>query len=439
MSSVTIHSKATIKAAKLAVLMTGTELMAGDVVDSNSATLAQMLSDIGMQITEKCTVGDDKQQLLAAIIRLSHSHDCLIINGGLGPTEDDLTSEVMAEASGQPVKEHHQARQHVLQWCKSRGYDTSAANLKQACLPASAQILPDAPGSAPAFYIEMNNCLVLATPGVPSELEHIMRHQALHLLQKTLPHQAAEKWKRFSLLSIGESRLQQLLIDSFSGLEHFLDIGFRAGLPTLEFKYRRKIVEEAELDTQRQHIAQLNTLIAPFLVAEGDGSIALQLMNVLKAQGKTLSTAESCTGGLIASEITKIPGSSAVFPGSIVSYSNAIKQRLLNVSEATLSSHGAVSQQTAEQMLLGVLAQTQADFGIAVTGIAGPDGGSDEKPVGMVWIAWGKVNAYRSVCLHIPFAREDFQKMVTAISLELLRRQLLGLDVQPLLARWKMQ
>ncbi|NRB42403.1 MAG: CinA family nicotinamide mononucleotide deamidase-related protein [Pseudomonadales bacterium] len=422
----------------IAVLMTGSELMSGDIIDSNSAMLAHQLAEIGLTISEKCTIADDTNLLKAAITRLSQNYDCLIINGGLGPTEDDLTSEVLAHVCHQDLSENTEAMQHVKKWCQERGARLNKANMKQAFLPRNAKILTDAPGSAAAFYLSFQSCLIIATPGVPSELQYIMQNQGRALLQKHFPNQHQESWQRYQLLGIGESSLQQLLYDQLTQTEDLLDIGFRAGLPYLEFKIRLKTCSATLKERQQEKHRQILLLINPYIIGRNDDSIAKTVVELLREKKLTITTAESCTGGLIASEITMIPGSSAVFPGSVISYSNNIKQQVLQVDSLCLENNGAVSQVAAEQMLTGILKLTHADYGIAVTGIAGPGGGSPGKPVGTVWLAWGRKNNYQSACLHIKQPRIPFQQMVTAIALDLIRRDILGLPNVIVLNRWRL-
>lgn len=417
--------------------MTGSELMSGDVVDTNSAFIAQNLADIGLSIYERCVVGDDPEMLQQAITRLSNEYDALIINGGLGPTEDDLTAQVLAQCSEHPLQLHKDAEQHVMQWCLQRGFDANTSNLKQALLPQNACIFADAPGSAPAFYIHHNQCLIIATPGVPSEIKNILETSLLPFLQQQFPVENAASWIRYTLIGIGESSLQELINKEFSHLSDYFNIGFRAGFPSLEFKLYPLPVAAKLLAKQESIKLQMINKLKPYILGEGNISIAQALVKLLQQRNKTISCAESCTGGLIASEITKIPGSSAVFPGSVVSYSNAMKQKFLGVNARTLEAKGAVSKDCALEMLDGILNSCQSDYGIAVTGIAGPDGGCEEKPVGTVWIAWGTKKQKQAICLHIGFERELFQTLVMAIALDLIRRQLLGLGLPEMISRWQ--
>lgn len=418
----------------IAFLMTGSELMSGDIIESNSAEMARQLATIGLSVKERVVIGDDKLQLKDTISRLSCNFDMLIINGGLGPTSDDLTAEILSDISQQPLLEHKEATHHIIQWCQHRGTEANLANLKQALLPQNARIFPHAPGSASAFYLYINDCLVIATPGVPSELNHILRHQLLDFLQKKLPCESEEQWQRYSLLGIGESQLQQVIHDHFPELIQFFDIGYRATLPCLEFKLKRK--KNSQFDQQKRLESSILNYLSPFLINEGNNSLVENIVKLLQEEKKSLSCAESCTGGLISSEITKVTGSSSVFYGAIVSYSNALKENLLHVKSSTLNQYGAVSQEVSIAMLKGALNQCRSDYAIAVTGIAGPEGGSEEKPAGTVWIAYGNKYKYDSIGLLLPFKRHDFQMMVTIIALDLIRREVLNIEGKQHLKRW---
>ena len=417
----------------VSLLMTGS-----DTIDTNSAFLSRTLLDIGLQVNEITTVGDDYHQLTDQLHRLTAKSQLLLVNGGLGPTQDDLTAQVLAKIAGTPLATNAEAKSHILNWCLVRGFHANEANLKQAELPLGCHIFPDAPGSAPAFYLMVDQCLVIATPGVPSELKDITWNHLLPFLQQHFSTARTVHWRKLQLLGIGESKLQELLHKQCIGIDQFIELGFRARFPTLELKYR-PAPEIQESSPDFIHWEQkLLELIQTYLLGKGDVTPAGLLVELLCQQCKTVTSAESCTGGLIASEITRIPGASAVFPGSIVSYSNTIKSNILHVPPEILDIHGAVSQQTVSFMLKGALEIMQTDIGIAISGIAGPQGGSKEKPVGTVWIAWGDHQHQQTLHLYIPLERQMFQNLLSTICLDLLRRWALGeTSIPAYLKRWQ--
>lgn len=410
---------------QIALLLTGNEIMSGDTVDSNSAMIAQSLGPAGFTIGRKVTLADDFDALRDEISALSRDWPVLIVNGGLGPTVDDLTASALAEAASVAVCEHQDAATHVTQWCQRRGFEANAANMKQAQLPKGCSIVANPVGSAVGFSLTLNNCLIICTPGVPSELREMLGGEIKLLLQSSFTDVVACPPLRFKTFGIGESRLQQLVIDHLPNWPSEVELGFRAGAPLLEIKLA--IADPVHEPLRAQCQQDLQQLIGNEIIGRDDCSLESIVVEQLKTQQLQLATAESCTGGQIAAAITSVAGASEVFQAGIVSYSNAIKSSLLGVSTQTLQTHGAVSQAVVLEMAQGALQAANANIAIAVSGVAGPGGGTAEKPVGTVWIAWGSHDTLHARQFHLPFGRKMFQTMVTAIGLDLVRRQLAGL------------
>jgi len=413
----------------LNLLMTGNELMIGDITDSNSTFIAQQLEPEGFPVRRKLTVGDDLSLLIESLNDLSQDAGVLIVNGGLGPTVDDLTSAALAAALNVPLEQHPVALAHLESWCEQRRIRLNAANLKQALLPKGCFILANRTGSAVGFGAELNGCLVLCTPGVPREMHTMVREEILPLLAKRYPEQVRLPLSRFTTFGIGESGLQQWLSDNLPDLPDAIDVGFRASSPLIELKLKPKTLDALPLITQ--WLPRIEALISDYIIANEQTSLQKAVVNLLAAQEKTIVTAESCTGGLIASQITSIAGASAVFNAGFVTYSNTMKQTMLGVAKSTLQQYGAVSEAVVREMLQGALDRSGADLGVAVSGIAGPDGGSTEKPAGTVWIAWTSAGTIATAGLLFPGERLWFQNMVAAASLDLIRRELQGITTTP--------
>lgn len=413
---------------KLNLLLTGNELMAGDIIDSNSSMIAQRFAPFGWRVSKKVTVGDDMDELCAEIRSLSEGADVLIINGGLGPTVDDLTAQAMAKVAGVAVREHPEALKSLEAWCERRNFPLTAANHKQAVLPEGCDILQNTRGSAVGIAMTHKGCLLLATPGVPSELDLMLDNAVLPLLEQRFDH-GFIRTLRLGVFGLGESGIQEMINRELGDWPENIELGFRASMPVLEVKLTcRESVDPAHLAHWR---ARVEALMADHLLGEVPVSLPSALLDACKQKQLSLCTAESCTGGLIAAQLTGISGSSAVFQGGIVSYSNKVKMKQLGVEGRTLERDGAVSEAVVRQMLGGALSACDADVGIAVTGIAGPDGGSPDKPVGTVWIAWGGLDSMQAIALCLPFERLAFQRWVAALSLDLLRRQVLALPQLP--------
>lgn len=414
--------------AHIQLLLTGDELMSGDTVDSNSALIARHLGPLGLAPERRVTLGDRPQQLREELAGLCAVADAVIVNGGLGPTLDDLTAQIVAEVAGVPLAEHREALEHLHSWCGRRGLPLNDANRKQALLPAGCSLLPNPVGSAPGFYLEIGNCLVLCTPGVPGELRAMLEALTLRIEEK-IPAPLRRQVLRLQTFGIGESSAQQLIRDHCPQWPDTVALSFRAGAPQLEIKL--SVDDPARLRERDECRRQLEGLFGDHIIGEGDARLAERVIDLAREAGLRISCAESCTGGAIAAMLTQIAGASDVFPGGLVTYSNELKARLLGVSERTLREEGAVSEATVREMVQGTLRVTGANLAVAVSGVAGPGGGSAEKPVGLVWLAWGDARQIETSCLHWPVERTLFQTMVAAAGLDMLRRRLLGIQGLP--------
>ncbi|EAW31442.1 competence/damage-inducible protein CinA [marine gamma proteobacterium HTCC2143] len=414
---------------KIQLLLTGNELMSGHTIDSNSAMIAEFLSGKGYSIHRKVTVGDEPLELLADMKRLCESGDILIMNGGLGPTLDDLTAQLLSDLTGKPLVENPIARRHLEDWCERRKSPLNNSNLKQAFLPEGVEIIPNPTGSAVGFTMVYEDCLIICTPGVPSELRTMMEQTIVDTICKRHPNDQQIDTIRLQTFGLGESTLQEMVNHDYGEWPEQVELSFRAGIPLLEVKL---IIHDLSHKVIQQRCYQrLHELIGDFIIGEESTTLAESVVKLLQNRQTTITTAESCTGGLIASAITEIAGASAVFEAGFVTYSNRMKQQLVGVSELTLKMYGAVSEEVVIAMTKGALERSGADYGIAVSGVAGPGGGSAEKPVGTVWMAWGHKDNLRTRRMTLTTDRKRFQQMVTAITLDLIRRELLSLEPQP--------
>lgn len=403
--------------------------MSGHTIDSNSAMIAEFLSGKGYSIHRKVTVGDDPLELLADMKRLCETGDILIMNGGLGPTLDDLTAQLLSDLTGKPLVENPIARRHLEDWCERRKSPLNHSNLKQAILPEGVEIIPNPTGSAVGFTMIYEDCLIICTPGVPSELRTMMEQTIVDTICKRHPNDQQTDTVRLQTFGLGESTLQEMVNHDYGEWPEQVELSFRAGIPLLEVKL---IIHDLSHKVIQQRCYQrLHELIGDFIIGEESTTLAESVVKLLQNSQTTITTAESCTGGLIASAITEIAGASKVFEAGFVTYSNRMKQQLVGVPELTLKTYGAVSEEVVIAMTNGALERSGADYGIAVSGVAGPGGGSAEKPVGTVWMAWGHKDNLRTRRMTLTTDRKRFQQMVTAITLDLIRRELLDLEPQP--------
>jgi nicotinamide-nucleotide amidase len=416
----------------LQVLLTGNELMLGDIVDSNSVTIAHQLNTIGLEIERKVTVGDNLTCLVNNIIDMSKQADILIINGGLGPTVDDLTAQALAQATGNELTEHKQALAHLSLWCKQRDISLSYPNLKQVYLPKNSRIIDNPIGSAVGFVVTFQECDIYCTPGVPTELKNMIINEILPIIKRQLPHSQSHQVIRSQVFGYGESGIQSLIFDNIPEWPKKIDLGFRADTPFIEVKLACQQLEDLPLLHATQ--STLTKLLGDHVLAiinKSGKTMAEYVLDLLIDKQLKITLAESCTGGLIASQLTNIAGASKVFEAGFITYSNSMKTTLLEVKPKTLTDHGAVSKAVALEMAKGALNKTQADIVIAVTGIAGPSGGTIDKPVGSVWIAWGNNEQLNTHYFCIKGQRKTFQNRVVNIALDLIRRMLLKSTQKP--------
>ncbi len=411
---------------KISLLLTGNELMSGDTVDSNSAYIAQSLKDLGQVPYIKKVVGDDLTLLVESITELSAVSDVLVINGGLGPTVDDLTALALARATSTSLQQHVDAIAHLERWAKPKGFMLTESNLKQAELPEGCEIIDNPVGSAVGFRCDHNGCLVLCTPGVPSEFKLMVEQQILPLIKEHGRLTETGLVTRLRLFGVTESGLQDIVNAKFPDWPAEVDLGFRVQLPVIEVKFTSFGDDAKALNLRWAQ--RFSDLFSDFVIGEDDTRLSQSLNRALESQGKSIVTAESCTGGAIAAGITSEAGASSVFHGGFVTYSNEMKTSALGVNPDTLEKYGAVSKETVIEMAEGALAVSEADLAVAISGIAGPTGGSESKKVGTVWIAWGCTGKIRARRFFLPIGRFAFQRTATAMAMDLVRRELLGLD-----------
>jgi len=421
-----------MKRLRIQLLLTGNELMIGDIIDSNSAMIAQQLKDLGIEVQRKVTVADDLSYLVDEITHMSQQADILIINGGLGPTVDDLTAQALAQASNTQLVENIHALVHLTTWCDKRGVALSHPNLKQAMLPENCHVIANPVGSAVGFTTRFQHCDIYCTPGVPHELKRMMTQEIMPHIAQKLTSDHYYQVIRLQVFGYGESSIQKLIDKEFKNWSENIELGFRAAMPFLEVKLAIKSNSDEKMLTEYHN--KIRSLLGEHVLANIKNepqTLAEHVLTLLKKQSLKITTAESCTGGLIASLLTNIAGSSQVFEAGFVTYSNQMKTAMIDVSPSTLDHHGAVSEAVVIEMAQGALKKSNADVAIAVSGIAGPDGGSAEKPVGSVWIAWGENNEIKTQYFCIKGSRKYFQTMVANRALDLIRRVLIKSDECP--------
>ena len=365
------------------IISVGTELLLGQVVNTDTAIVAQELSALGINLLYSAVVGDNVERLRHAVDTAISRSELLIMTGGLGPTTDDLTKETTAACAGKKLVLHQPSLERIQNYFNEK--HVSENQEKQAWLPEGCTVFQNDNGTAPGCAFQaQSGCTVIMLPGPPSELEPMLKNYVVPFLKKGQEHVIVSH--NVHIYGRGEAPVAQLLDDLMNGENPTLAPYAKEGECYMRGTAKAPTVEEAD-EMCRPLIEEIRRRVGDFVYSVDVESLEELVVGELAAQGKTLATAESCTGGLLSKRITDVAGASAVFHMGVVTYANQAKEDLLGVSHETLERWGAVSSQTAREMAQGIVRRSQADLGIGITGIAGPDGGTAEKPVGLIYIA----------------------------------------------------
>ena len=430
---------------KAEIITIGDELLIGQVVDTNSAWMAQRLNEQGIVLHQITSVHDDRQHILKALDEAFSRADIVLTTGGLGPTKDDITKHVMCEYFGTTLVEDPCVREHIHTLYKDRPDVLNRLTATQWLVPESATILPNRVGSAPIMVFEkeakserlevkgegqnskfliQNSKFLIALPGVPHEMKIAMTEQVLPYLRLKAKGERLEAkgeiiHRTLMVYGIPESKLAILIEEWENALPNSMHLAYlpKDGI----IRLRLSSYGEATIEEVNQQLDALRPLISDYLIATEDLPVEAILGNLLKQRGQTIATAESCTGGRLAAALNAQSGSSAYYMGSVVAYANEIKEQVLGVKHITLEKYGAVSEQTVREMAEGVRRLMNTDYTVATSGVAGPTGGTADKPVGTVWIAWATPEGTEAECFHFGVAREREQITQRAVTVALVR------------------
>ncbi len=385
---------------KITIITIGDELLIGQVVDTNSAFMARELNLNGMEVFRQVTIADTMDEIQSSLKDAFIHSDVVLMTGGLGPTKDDVTKKALAEYFGVGMTFSEVTWERIQRFFERFGRETTPAHREQCFMPANAELLTNKMGTAPGMWMEEGGKVVVSMPGVPYEMEYLMKNEVIPRLREQ--HELRPIAHR-TLLTIGEgeSRLAAKIEDLEEQLPDHIQLAYLPNLGQVRLRLTGRGATEEQLAQDLQiHGDAIRERLRDFVYGEGTTSIEAVLGEELKSQGLTLATAESCTGGYIAHRITSVPGSSVYFQGSIIAYANRIKEELLDVRTETLEAHGAVSKTTVEEMVQGAIKTLGGDLAIAVSGIAGPGGGTPDKPVGTIWIAVGNKDHVETLLIH---------------------------------------
>ncbi len=406
---------------KIELICTGEEVLSGQIVDTNAAWFANILMDNGLELQRKTTVGDRMEDLVSTFLDRSQFADVILVNGGLGPTTDDLSAEAAAKALGEELVEDTGWREHLEEWSRQRGWKMPVSNYKQCLLPKSAVLVHNPVGSAPGFRIKLNKAWLFFTPGVPVELKRMVDEQFLPFIRENFGQTQATQLHKLVTIGHGESTLADQL--NTLTIPEGITLGYRPSPPHVEIKIFAR--GEQAISAQPDFICLVKKTLGTAVITERFSSIAEEVHTLMLEKEATLAIAESCTGGMLTSQLVDFAGSSNYLLGGLATYSNDAKVSVLGVNPETLENHGAVSLETAVEMASGALNRLGSDYALATTGVAGPDGGTDEKPVGLVAIALcDREQCWVQFIKLVNRSRNLVRVMTCAVAHDMLRRRL---------------
>ena len=389
------------------IITIGDELLIGQVVDTNSAWMAEKLNEQGIELYQITSVHDDREHIINALNEAFGRADLVLTTGGLGPTKDDITKHVLCEYFGSHLIEDERVRAHIYELYKERPDVLNRLTATQWLVPECAQILENRVGSAPLMVFHKGDKILASMPGVPYEMKIAMEEQILpYILELKIKNEKLKIiHKTLQVTGIPESSLAIILEEYENTKPEYLHLAYlpKDGI----IRLRLSSYGEATEEEMQDWFERLKGLVSDYLIADTDEPLEVIVGNLLKARGATIATAESCTGGKLAALLNKHAGSSAFYWGSVISYDNSVKEHLLGVPQEIIQAHGVVSEEVVRVMAESVRKQIGTDYAIATSGIAGPAGGSKEKPVGTVWMAWATPEGTTAECFHLGKLREQ--------------------------------
>lgn len=411
---------------QIEIITIGDELLLGFTIDTNAAHLARELAAVGVGVARRTTVGDEAGGIAAAVREALDRTGAVITTGGLGPTSDDLTRETIAALFGRELHRDEALTQRLRDWWRARGLagEMPESNLVQTMVPEGARVLPNRHGTAPGLFLEdERGRWVAMLPGVPREMRGLLAEELLPIiLERAGAERRVIRSRTLRTTGIGESaladRLREVRADVLGSA-----LAYLPGADGVDLRVTVRDLGAAEADAMLEAAAtQLRALVGDRVYGEDVADLAAVVLDLCRARGWRIAVAESCTGGLLGGRLTAPAGASDVFEGGVIAYDNRVKVAMLDVDPAVLAEHGAVSEPVARQMASGVRARFGTDVGVAITGVAGPSGGTPEKPVGTVWLAVDVHGDVRAVRVHLVGDRAEIRWRATQGALDLVRR-----------------
>ena len=413
---------------KAEILSIGNEILCGNIIDTNANYIIKKLKEINITVQHVSAVGDDEQELVAQLRDSFRRSQVIITTGGLGPTEDDITFQSIAKAFGLKLVKYPEAEEHLIKTLTGISIAIAPSNLKQTFLPEGSHCIINPYGTAPSLILEKEDRVIAALPGVPLEMKHLLSEQIIPVLKKKFPGLKQVQSRIIRTIGLPESALNDRIKD-FINSHLDLNIGIYATPEDIQIQLNaladNNEAADAILDDSTK---QLKNLLGDYIFGYEQDSLEKVIGNLLRKKGLTLAVAESCTGGMLGEAITSIAGSSDYFKGGIISYSGELKEKLLGVPHDILQEFGEVSEPVARAMAEGACKKCNSDIGVGITGIAGPGGGSREKPVGLVYIALADGNRTTVQKYQLQRDRQTIRLRSTRRALNMLRLYLINLE-----------
>ena len=410
---------------KVQIITIGDEILIGQIIDTNSAWMGQQLNLIGASVERIISISDTVDAIQNVMKAATANADVVLMTGGLGPTKDDITKKAIADFFGVGMTFHEPTWKRVEALFEKWGRSTTPAHREQCFMPDNATILFNKMGTAPGMWFEHEGTVFVSMPGVPYEMKYLMEHQVMPKLKETFPSQAIIH-RTILTAGEGESRIARRIESIETQLPEHIKLAYLPNLGNVRLRLSGTGDDEAvlaqEIDAE---VEKIKAIIPELIFGYGTDTLQAAVGRSLKERGLTVATAESCTGGLVAHRLTSIPGASAYFFGSVVAYDNSVKMNQLGVKEETLKAHGAVSEATVKQMVVGATQLLGTDIAVATSGIAGPGGGTPDKPVGTVWLAVGNAQRVKTKLLKAGKDRIKNIEYASVYALNLIREYLM--------------
>jgi nicotinamide-nucleotide amidase len=405
------------------IITIGDELLIGQTIDTNSAWLGQQFNAIGIRVYQRIAVGDQTDQIIEALKTAERQSELIILTGGLGPTKDDITKKTLCEYFDAKLIIHEPTLNRVKAYFEKRGKELMEINTGQAMIPDNCKVLENERGTAPGMWFDVRNKIFISLPGVPHEMKYLMAEKAFEKIKARF--QVPEIYHRnLMTVGLGESKIAMMIADLENSLPEYIKLAYLPELGVVKLRLSGYGISPTQKQAIDEKYDELKTILSKNVFATKDISLQEAVGELYQSKGMTFAVAESCTGGYVGHLVTSIPGSSAYFKGSLVTYSYDMKENILGVKRSTLETEGAVSEQCVKEMLEGLLEKTGADVGVSISGIAGPDGGMPNKPVGTVCFAVGKKDDIKTYTFNFLNSRMENIRASATMALNLLRKEI---------------